>query len=54
MQEINAVQNKESMEEDYTENNGNLANIRDGYGFFDPDRCREHREIDIGEDSGDT
>ena len=33
MEEINTEHNKENVEEDYTENNGNLANTRDEYGF---------------------
>ena len=31
VEEINAKQNKENMEEDYTENNENLANTKDEY-----------------------
>ena len=50
MEEINGKQNQENIEEDYTENNENLANTRDECGFFYPDRPRDHREIDIGED----
>ena len=34
VEEINAKQNKENVEEDYTENNDNLANTRDEYRFF--------------------
>ena len=38
------------MEEDCTENNDNLGNTSDEYGFFYPGRPRDHREIDIGVD----
>ena len=54
MEEINAKQNQENMEEDHAENNENLDNTRDEYGFIYPDRPRDHREIDIGEDLGVT
>ena len=54
MKEIDTKQNKENMEEYYTENNENLANTRDEYGLFYLDSPRDHREIDIGEDVGVT
>ena len=54
MEEINAKQNQENMEEGYTENNENLANTRDEYGIFNTDRPRDHRDIDIGEDVSAT
>ena len=53
MEEINAKQNKENIEEDYTENKI-LTNTKDEHGFFDPDRARDHRVPDIGEDLGVT
>ena len=51
-EEINNEQNEYDHNESDEEDNQNIANIRDEYGFCDPNRLYEHTESHTGYDTG--